>query len=197
MPIITKTKLKVKDASLAADKRTVNLESKSNTLFKDIVATLRESHVLLQEGAKDKLAEDSLDAQVDRFIISYEADSKPIKKESFDFRDSVRIFLSEGEDESKEDVGKKLAIEDIDMANFVNNVVRLITNYDSLLEIQDTILKRAANFLQENYDEIAVKAYKDELLDTHSIEISKTRKDREESYLPPKAGLAGPAGGAA
>jgi len=148
---------------------------------------------ILKEAEEKKEKEDSIDVQVDRFISSYEADSKIVKKESFDFRNSIRQFLSEGEDEPDK-TGKKLTVEDIDMSNFVNNIVRLITNYDSLLEIQDTILKRAANFLGENYDEVTVQAFREELLDTHSIEIEKSRKDREEGYTPPRAGAAGPAG---
>lgn len=153
---------------------------------------------LLKEAEVKKEKEDSIDAQVDRFISSYEADSKIVKKESFNFRNSIRQFLSEGEDEpeNKEET-KKLSVEDIDMASFVNNIVRLVVNYESLLEIQDTILKRAANFLAENYDSDAVEAFKNELLDTHSITIEKSSKDKEEAYPPPKAAAAGPAGGAA
>lgn len=152
---------------------------------------------LLREADEKKEKEDSIDDQVDRYISSYETDSKIVKKESFDFRSSIRSFLSEGEDEPKEEEGKKLSVEDIDMPNFVNNIVRLVANYDSLLEIQDTILKRAANFLTENYDKDTVQAFKDELLDAHSITIEKSSKDKEEAYPAPKAGAAGPAGGAA
>jgi len=148
---------------------------------------------ILKEAEEKKEKEDSIDVQVDRFISSYEADSKIVKKESFNFRSAIRQFLSEGEDEPDK-TGKKLTVEDIDIPNFVNNVVRLVTNYDKLLEIQDTILKRASNFLGENYDDTTVQAFKDALLDAYSIEIEKSTKDREEDYAPPRAGAAGPAG---
>lgn len=154
---------------------------------------------ILKEAKAEKEKEDSLDAQVDRYITSYEADSKMTKQESFDFRQSVRDFLTEGEDEAdKADAPKNMKLEDINMANFVNNVMRLVVNYDNLLEVRDTILKRALNFLAENYDVDTVEAYKSELFDQHGVEIGKTQKDiDDEEFAAPKAGAAGPAGGGA
>lgn len=170
------------------------MKKKVSLTLSELRTLLRQE--VLREADEKKQKEDSIDDQVDRYISSYEADSKVVKKESFDFRSSIRSFLSEGEDEPEEE-GKKLSVEDIDMPNFVNNIVRLVTNYDSLLEIQDTILKRAANFLTDNYDKDTVDAFNDELLDAHSITIEKSSKDKEETYPAPKAAAAGPAGGSA
>lgn len=177
------------------------LESKSNTIFKDIVTTLRESHVLLQEVSEDKQAEDSLDAQVDRFLISYEKDSKIVKKESFDFRQSMQSMLFEAEEDeeekSDEDKVKKLSVEDLDMEAFVNNVMRLVENYDSLLEVRDTILKRALNFISKNYKKDAQDTFESTILDLYGVEIGSSKQDIGDEYFPaPRAGAAGPSGGA-
>lgn len=178
--------------------------TKTNTIFKDIVTTLRESHVLLQESSEDKLAEDSLDAQVDKYLISYEADSKIVKKESYDFRQSMQSMLFEAEDDeedeeekSDEDKVKKLSVEDLDMEAFVNNVMRLVENYDSLLEVRDTILKRALNFISKNYKKDAQDTFESTILDLYGVEIGSSKQDIGDEYFPaPRAGAAGPSGGA-
>jgi hypothetical protein len=84
-------------------------------------------------------------------------------------------------------------MEDIDVENFCNNVIRLIENYDALLEVQSTILRRATNFLIEGYEPDVAEAFKNDLLDRHGIEIGKTRSDIEdEEYRAPVADRAGP-----
>jgi hypothetical protein len=172
--------------------------TKTNTIFKDIVTTLRESHVLLQESSEAKLAEDSLDAQVDKYLISYEADSKIVKKESYDFRQSMLFEAEEDEEEkSDEDKVKKLSVEDLDMEAFVNNVMRLVENYDSLLEVRDTILKRALNFISKNYKKDAQDTFESTMLDLYGVEIGSSKQDIGDEYFPaPRAGAAGPSGGA-
>ena len=157
---------------------------------------------LLEASNKDKeLMDDSLDAQVDRYFSSYEADAKQEKKESFDFRRSVIDFLTEAEEDEKESdeekPAKKLKLEDLNVPNFSNDVMRLVVNYDSLLEIRDTILKRALNYLSENYNEETVMAFEDELLESHGVMIGKSKQDvDDEKFAAPKAAAAGPAGGA-
>ena len=150
---------------------------------------------ILKEAGVKKDNEDSLDSQVDRYLASYESDSKVVKKESYDFRQSVRNFLTEveddaeGGDESKDDSLKNLKLEDINMENFINNVMRLVSNYDNLLEIRDTILKRASNYLAENYDSETVKSFKDNLLDMYSVEIGKSHNEFEDKETKRKAPL--------
>lgn len=141
--------------------------------------------------------EDSLDAQVDKYLIAYEQDSKPVKKEAFDFRTAMRSMLSEAEEKDEEkDADVKLKSKDIDMEKFVNNVMRLIANYDSLLEVRDTILKRSLNFVASNYEKDAQVTFEDMLLDLYGVKIGSSRKDIEDDMYPAvKAGAAGPAGG--
>jgi len=152
---------------------------------------------LLEVGEKDKKeeGEDSLDAQVDRYLADYEAESKSAKTEGKDFRMMVRRFLSEaeGDEEKKEEEPKKLTIEDLDVENFVNSVMRLIDNYDSLLEVRNTILRRAVNFLIEGYTPDVAEAFKENLMEFHGMEIGKSKAEVEdEEYEAPTADRAGP-----
>ena len=117
----------------------------------------------------------SIDQQVDALILKYEASSlreedakddvlKEIKKLS------LRILL-EQEDEPAEEPEEEDAtagspegaealkskipgaemIPNIDMDEFTNRCVRLITNYRSLLRVEEAIINRIRNFLDNNY----------------------------------------------
>lgn len=173
---------------------------------------------LLREAGKEdekEEGEDSLDAQIDKYFSSYESEAKNSKNEALDFRMMTRRFLLEaGEDE--EDEGEeeeeaekdeeaeegeeaapdKASLEDLDMGSFVSEVMRLVDNYDSLLEVKNTILRRAANYLTKNYEAEAAEAFKEELLESHGIEIGKSKADvADEEFQAPKAAAAGPMGG--
>lgn len=155
---------------------------------------------LLEVGEKDKPedGEDSLDVQVDKYLADYEVEAKVSKNEGKDFRMMVRRFLSEAdEDEGEEGADdKKLKAEDIDVESFVNSVMRLVDNYDSLLEVRNTILRRAANFLIKGYEPDVVQAFKDALLDLHGMEIGKSRAETEDDeFESPVASGAGPSPG--
>lgn len=160
---------------------------------------------LLKEAKEDEKesGEDSLDAQIDKYLANYEAEAKNSKNEALDFRMMTRRFLIEaGEDEEggdkkaeKSEKPEKLTAEDLDVNSFVVDVMRLVDNYDNLLEVQNTILRRAANFLVDSYETDVVNAFKEELLDSYGIEIGKSKSEKEDEFEAPKAGAAGPAGG--
>jgi len=166
---------------------------------------------LLREASKEEKpvdGEDSLDSQVDRLLSDYEAEAKHVKTEGRDFRSLTRRFLIEAEKEADEDaedkdkeekseVPKKLSSDDIDIKSFVTDVMRLIDNYDSLLEVRNTILRRATNYLAKSYEQDVVDGFSAELLDGYGVEIGKSAKDAEEEFEAPKAGAAGPMGGSA
>jgi|GEM_PF-1652800 len=192
--------------------------------------------------------EDSLDAQVDKYLASYESEAQNVKQEGLDFRMLTRRFLLEagedeeggdeggdepadepadeggdegGEDEEAADEGgegkdeeeavgdedeegegggeaekpKKMSIDEIDVESFAAAVVRLVDNYDSLLEVRNTILRRSANYLVKNYEPDVLEAFKEQLLDGFGMEIGKTKSEEEDEFQPPKAGAAGPMGG--
>ena len=144
--------------------------------------------------------EDSLDAQVDKFLAEYEEQAKQAKTEGMDFRMMTRRFLREaGEDEEEEkpadDEADKPTAEDMDMGSFASDVMRLVENIDSLLEVKNTVLRRAANYLAKNYDQAAVDAFKEELLESHGVEIGQSQADKDDSFEAPRAAAAGPMGG--
>ena len=190
--------------------------------FVDPYATTNESRALrsivaslLREADKEENPEegvDSLDSQIDKYLSDYEAEAKNAKNENLDFRMLTRRFLIEaGEDEESDEEDKgdeeggeeteadkepeKLAAEDINVKSFVTDVMRLVDNYDSLLEVRNTILRRAVNFLAKNYDTDVVDGFNSELLETYGVEIGKSQKDEEEDHQAPSAAEAGPMGG--
>jgi hypothetical protein len=65
--------------------------------------------------------------------------------------------------------------------SFGNDVARLIENYDSLLEVRSTLLRRAKSFLQKNYSDDVVKAFEDTMRDDHSMEAGNSAMDIDDS----------------
>jgi hypothetical protein len=98
----------------------------------------------------------------------------------------------EGEEDSK---SEKLTESDIDLNQFANDIARLIENYDSLLEIKNTIMRRSLKYLSESYDKSAVDKLKEILLDEYGLEVGSTKKDNEERFSAPPAERAIGAGG--
>lgn len=136
----------------------------------------------------------SLDFQVDRYLASYEKDatngvSEGIIREADD---------DEGEDgnDAEEAVPSeptKLKLDSIDMESFVDDVARLIENYDNLLEVRSTIARRAINFISKNYDADTVKELKSIFKNNHSIIPGEDPEDHEAfDFKAPPAGEAGP-----
>jgi hypothetical protein len=180
----------------------------------DLKKLLREELLREDEGEQTppEEGEDSLDAQVDRYLSQYEGEAKSVKTEGFDFRALTRRILSEaGEDEDEgggdeeaadaggDDVGAeeptKLTLEDIDMDSFANSVVRLIENYDNLLEVRSTLARRAKNFLAKSYDESVVVEYERTLREDHGIVAGETKMDVDAEQFPaPAADRAGGGG---
>jgi hypothetical protein len=164
---------------------------------------LREAFLLEEKGELPEESDDSLDSQVDRYLSQYEGEAKSSKTEGLDFRMLTRRILGEaGEDEEEGgDVAgepAKLALEDIDIDSFANGVVRLIENYDSLLEVRSTLARRAINFVAKSYDPEVVEALKTTLRDDHGIVPGESEQDTEdELYTAPRAARAGDGGGGA
>ena len=161
--------------------------------------------LLLEEDdpkiAPTKQTGDSLDSQVDSYFNQYEVEAKSAKTEGLDFRMMSRRLISEEEDEEaggNDELAtpSKLALDDIDVASFVNDVVRLIDNAGSLIEFRSTLARRARNFLSDSYDEEVLLAYDDELQREHGITAGKTPEESEnDSSQPPAGANAGPSPG--
>jgi len=150
----------------------------------------------------------SLDSQVDRYFSEYESEAKSAKNEGADFRRLLRRLLeAEGDttgneapaDDGDDEAGDpaKQGVDSIDLENFANSVVRLIENYDSLLEVRSTITRRAKNFLAKAYSEDVVEAFDKVMRDEHGIVPGESKIDVEDEEFPaPGADRAGDGGGA-
>lgn len=169
---------------------------------------------------------DSLDKQVDRYLAEYENDAKKEDElsvdqmESIDWRDLVRghLLTEEGEgedtsddDEALDDAGdisgiddneepEKLSIDKLDVASFANSVVRLIDNYDSMLEVRNTLVRRAKAFLEKAYDDEVITAFEATLRDDHGIVAGENDRSVDAEKFPAphaerSAGSAAPSGG--
>lgn len=158
------------------------------------------------EEKKPEEGEDSLDDQIDRYLVNFESEAKTSKTEGRDWRSTIKRLLGEAEDDEEEgddlpdpeDIKiEKLESSSIDMSSYVNSVMRLVNNYDNLLEVRNTILRRAANFLAKTYDKETIVAYTEELSNSHGIEIGKSKRESElDKFQAPAADRAG-GGGAA
>ncbi len=185
----------------------------------DLKRILREAILLKEDAVKvEEETGDSLDVQLDRYFAQYEDEANnnsSSKNESVvDFRSMTRMFLSEaGQDDEKDDKKddeadddatvseqkpSKLTLENIDIEAFVNSVVRLVDNYDSLLEIKNTVVRRAKNFLNKSYDEETVSTFERVLREDHGIVPGQSGSETSsEEFQPPPGANAGPDIGAA
>lgn len=159
-----------------------------------------------EEGASG----DSVDSQVDRYLGQYETDAKkaegedvtPDQMESLDWRDLVKgtLFTEAGDSDKDaeetpdeeapgadaltgEDTSKP-GLDSLDVEKFANDVVRLVQNYDSLLEVRSTLLRRATNFLKKTYSDEVVTAFTDTLRDDHSMEAGNDKGTLDAEKFP-------------
>ena len=169
---------------------------------------------------------DSLDSQVDRYLGDYEAAAKEAQPtegpnvdqmESLDWRDLVKGRLVEVGENDKDDEtdpgdaapgadaltgedGDKLGLDSLNIEAFANDVVRLIENYDNLLEVRSTLLRRAKKFLKKSYSDEVVQAFENTIRDDHGLEAGNSKLDvSSDRSVAPAAdranGSAAPGGG--
>jgi len=165
---------------------------------------------------------DSLDNQVDKYLAQYESEAKKTENsvegpstqqmERVDWRDLVRgVIIEAGEgdkdtqgpedaapgadDLTGDDDANKLTLEDLDVAKFADAIVRLIENYDSLLEVRNTLQRRARSFLAKNYNDEVVTSFDDVLRDDHGMVtgMDKQAVDDDRYPAPPAARASGSA----
>lgn len=149
---------------------------------------------------------DSLDSQVDRYFGEYETEAKNIQTEGKDYRSLVQRLMREAEGDDPtapaaavpaDDLGGKIGVDKIDVESFANSIVRLIDNYDSLLEVRNTIVRRAKNFLQKSYAPEVVESFENVLREEHGIADGESSSEISgEDFPAPAADRAGasPAG---
>lgn len=100
---------------------------------------------------------------------------------------------SGSEDQGDVSSAKNDIVPNLDVDEFTEKIARLIMNYRNLLRIEDVIINRAKNFLDENYGDAFVSKYIQTLESDYGIEISIFPNDELERDAPFAIG-ANPAG---
>ncbi len=154
----------------------------------DRIDTPESSVVASQTKIKARKALDSVDDQIDALILRYEASSIKDEKDSSNINEvlknkSLKFILeqdegpgetAEPEEEAKpeesptptgseemsvDQPADEVLVPDLDMDAFAARSVRLISNYKSLLRIEEAIINRFKHFLDENYGDKFVQRY--------------------------------------
>jgi len=158
-----------------------------------------------------RLSVDSLDDQIDAFLIGFETDSIIEDGGVQEGATSLSALLLEAEPED-EDVEVDVEVEPdmmggsedvkstkgesprkpkINIDKFTKKVARLVFNYESLLDPVTVIVNRATNYLDDAYDKAVKDEFKEILAQEFGIELDQD----DEVIIPPPAAAAGPIGG--
>jgi hypothetical protein len=157
-----------------------------------------ENNVGIQsDSVKARPSNDSVDDQIDALILRYETASMR-EKDSINesLQDlSLTILLEQEEEGVEEDPAlggeedmldepegsedmtvkkpaKKQKVPPLDVDAFTNRVVRMFMNYKNLLDIEQAIVNRVKNFLDENYGDVYVNTFITNLERDHGIVVS-------------------------
>jgi hypothetical protein len=113
--------------------------------------------------------EKSLDADLDAVFIDFESQARnAVVQES----KLVRMLYEESD------------IDEINVQDFASNVARLVKNYENLLDMEEILVSRASEFLEDRYGEEAKDKLEDELVTTHGIEVNKSTALSDNSNVP-------------
>jgi len=125
-----------------------------------------------EETEEPELKPFSIDNELEALLIKAEEEAKTSVKTSTSAIDSKSIaeskryrsikFLYEAPENAKI----------IDVDHFANRVARIVKNYDSLIDMQQLILKRADEFLKMHYDEDTASSFQDALKQMHGLELT-------------------------
>ena len=154
-----------------------------------------EGTVMTSSEPKARKAGDSVDDQIDSLILMYE--KRAIRDDETNLMESLKTsslrYLFEQEDAPEEEpagteeetpeasspVGseeitakpaEESLVPDIDIDKFTIKIARLIMNHRQLLDVENAIINRTKNFLDENYGDKFVTRYLDILEEQFGIE---------------------------
>ena len=150
---------------------------------------------------------DSVDDQIDSFILKYENDSilQPADHEMVSIQESfnnlsISSLLSEQDEEDidqdaeeVEDESPEVEAEeelpeieepklDIDIDSFTERIARLTLNSDVLLDVKSVILERTYRFLRDNYSEDYVDKMKQILEQEFNFDLAKSDNEPRDNY---------------
>ena len=164
-------------------------------------------------GLKSRQSKDSVDDQIDALILKYENSSIEEKEDSLMesiARQSLKYLLLEQDEEVEEEpvedeeadevpvTDDPTGTEDVSVAapaaselipnlnidKFTKRCVRLIVNHRNLLRIEEAIINRVKNFLDEHYGDAFVSDFLDVLETQHGISIEEFKDEVLNSQEP-------------
>ena len=140
-----------------------------------------ENSSIKQETIQDDLMESSLNYKNLKFLLEQEEELP--SEETPETAPSAEAQPPAPEPEGSEQVdvdqmGEQL-VPNLDIDAFAMRTVRLITNYKNLLRVEEAIVNRVKNFLDENYGDPFVSEYLDILDRQHGISVGEFGKRQE------------------
>lgn len=164
---------------------------------------------LTSSGTKARKALNSIDQQVDALILKYEASAIIDDDQTLNESLSLKILL---EQEEEEDTGEEAAAEEtdtdatdvdsgtsgaegikadapgkestpnLDVDEFTNRCVRLITNFKNLLRVEEAIVNRIRTFLDNNYGDEHVERFLSTLENDYGITVDEFSNNTDKNY---------------
>jgi hypothetical protein len=125
-----------------------------------------------EEEGSEESAEDNeevrssvVDSEIEAVLIDFESTARKeksdeVKAENKVYKRGLKFLFEQEEYEDQ-----------IDLQMFSSELARLIKNYDNLLDMEAIIMKKASDFIEKKYGEVAVDAMKQELSDKHDIDL--------------------------
>ena len=97
-------------------------------------------------------------------------------------------FEASARNQAQKDMSESLVAlyentEEIDLDSFAADVARLIKNYDNLMDIENILLKKSADFVQNRYGEEASDSLLDKLETQHDISVEDSVQSEPDSVL--------------
>lgn len=141
----------------------------------------------IKDSSEDEIMMESLRTLTMRFLLEAEGDESPAPPESDEEAPASEPEGSEVPKEEPESVDPKPPL-DIDA--FTKKVARLVMNYKDLLRIEPVIVNRAAAFLEKNYGDKG-KDYVERMIDILDTQFDFNLEGKEDVVDVPIAAGAG------
>ena len=173
----TGLKLVSKSTDIKARKALSSVDDQIDALIlKYESSSIREESIV----KSDNLMEKSLNNTSLKYLFEQEeADAEEATgEESGDAGEEVAPVPTGSEVMDVEEAGEE-EVPDLDIDAFAMRTVRLIMNYRNLLRVEEAIVNRIKNFLDENYGENFVDRYVSILENEYGISMAEFSSDRE------------------
>ena len=175
--------------------------------IKDTDAT--EGSVTVKGKLKSRKSSYSIDNQIDSLIMRYEKDSIRIDdKDSIEesmLNKNLKYLLEQeelpeeepaeespeeepdvpqapagGEEIKKTDAAENIPVPDLDIDAFIKRCIRLVSNPNMLLTMEEVIVNRIKNYLDEHYGDQYVVRFMDTLENEYGIKVMEFDEDEME-----------------